>query len=109
MIVRTRVLAEAPGRVWIAVSGTLGPATEPRLRQDLHARDDAEHSEFFLDLTELRCKDGLADDALRGLFAFDCEVRFHLIGAPGPIRRCVADDPRFMLHSTVESAWGAWG
>lgn len=108
MIVRTRVLAEAPGRVWIAVSGTLGPATEPRLRQDLRARDDGERTDFFLDLTELRCTDYLPDDILRGLFAFGRDVHFHLIGAPDDIRRCVEDDPHVTPHPSVESAWDMW-
>ncbi|MDN3029237.1 hypothetical protein [Streptomyces sp. S.PB5] len=108
MIVRTRVLAEAPGRVWIAVGGTLGLATEPRLRQELRACDDGQRTEFFLDLTELRYKDELSDDTLRGLFALDHDVRFHLIGAPAEIRRRVAGDPRFTSHHGVESAWAVW-
>lgn len=47
MIVRMRILAEAPPQVWIAISGTLGPATIPRVRQGLHDRIKAGTSIFF--------------------------------------------------------------
>ncbi|MDN3029005.1 hypothetical protein [Streptomyces sp. S.PB5] len=105
---RTRVLAEDPERVWLAVSGTLGPTTGPRLRQELRARADGKRRAFFLDLTELRCGDGLQDDAVRQLFTLGPEARFHLIGAADEIRTSVANDPRFTFHSTLESAWGLW-
>lgn len=107
-MIRTRVLAEAPSRVWIAVSGTLGAATAPRPRQELRARDDGKRDEFFLDMRELRCEGEMPTDALRGLFTLDTEVRLHLIGAPAEIHACVAGDPRFTAHARMESAWKMW-
>ncbi|MGW0823134.1 hypothetical protein [Streptomyces sp. NPDC002845] len=108
MVIRTRVLAEAPSRVWIAVSGTLGAATAPRLRQKLRACDDGKRSEFFLDMRELRYEGELPADVLRELFALGTEGRFHLIGAPSEIHACFAGDPRFTPHSRLESAWKMW-
>jgi hypothetical protein len=108
MVIRTRVLAETPAQVWIAVSGTLGPTTEPRLRQELRTRDDGLHSEFYVDLRELRCGADMPAEAIRRLFAFSFDARFHLIGAPEEIRMCTAGDPHFTLHATVESAWDRW-
>lgn len=108
MVIRARVLAETSTQVWMAVSGTLGPTTEPRLRQELRARDDGQRSEFYVDLRELRCGRDMPAEAIRGLFAFSFDARFHLIGAPEEIRMCAAGDPRFTLHATVESAWGMW-
>ncbi|MDW8804742.1 hypothetical protein P1P68_08070 [Streptomyces scabiei] len=108
MVIRARVLAETSTQVWIAVSGTLGPTTEPRLREELRVRDDGQRSKFSVDLRELRCGAGRQAEAIRGLFAFSFDARFHLINAPEAIRMCAAGDPRFTLHATVESAWNMW-
>ena len=108
MVIRTRALAETPTQVWIAVSGTLGPATAPRLRQEWRARDDGQRSAFYVDLRELRCGADMPTEAMRRLFAFGFDARFHLIGAPEEIRMGAAGDPRFTLHATVESAWEMW-
>ncbi|MCT9081337.1 hypothetical protein [Streptomyces fulvoviolaceus] len=108
MIVRVRVLAEAPSRVWMAVSGTLGAATAHHVRRGLHDCVEAGTSSFFLDLRELRCTDGANGYGPRALFAVGSAVRFHLVGAPAEIRDCIDADPRFTLHSSLESAWEQW-
>lgn len=108
-VIRMRLLAEAPFRLWMAVSGTLGATTGRQLRQRPHDQVDDGHREFLLDLQELRCADGLSDDELRTLFPKDPAVRFHLIGASDRIRECVTDDPRFTLYADPESAWCQWG
>ena len=108
-VIRMRVLAEAPFRLWMAVSGTLGATTQRQLRQRLHDQVDEGHREFFLDLQELRCAEGLSDGELRALFPKDPAVRFHLIGAPECIRECVTGDPGFTLYADPESAWCQWG
>ncbi|MFG2026734.1 hypothetical protein [Streptomyces sp. NPDC048825] len=103
-----RLLAEAPFRLWMAVGGTLGGTTQRQLRQRLHDQVDDGHREFFLDLQELRCADGLSDGELRALFPKDPVARFHLIGAPDRIRESVTGDPRFTLYADPESAWCQW-
>jgi hypothetical protein len=108
MVIRTRVLAETPTQAWIAVSGTLGPTTESRLRQALRARADGPRSDFYVDLRELRCGADMPAEVIRWLFTFSLDARFHLIGAPEQIRMCTAGDPRFTLQTTVESAWNMW-
>ncbi|CAM5332405.1 hypothetical protein SAMN05428938_8126 [Streptomyces sp. KS_5] len=108
MIVRMRILAEAPPQVWIAISGTLGPATIPRVRQGLHERIKAGTSIFFLDLREVRCACETDRGGLRTLFAVGPGARFHVIGAPAEIRHSVRTDPRLTLHSRLDSAWQRW-
>ncbi|NGO07750.1 hypothetical protein G5C60_08795 [Streptomyces sp. HC44] len=103
-----RLLAEAPFRLWMAVSGTLGAITQRQLRQRLHEQVLDGHREFFLDMQGLRCADGLPDDELHTLFPEDPAAHFHLIGAPDSIRECVAGDPRFTLYAGPESAWCQW-
>ncbi|WP_344390571.1 hypothetical protein [Streptomyces vastus] len=103
-----RLLAEAPFRLWMAVSGTLGGTTQRQLRQRLHDQVDDGHREFFLDLQELRCAEGLSDGELRAVFPKDPAARFHLIGGPDRIREVVTGDPRFTLYAAPESAWCQW-
>ncbi|WP_189324185.1 hypothetical protein [Streptomyces flaveus] len=103
-----RVLAEAPFRLWMAVSGTLGVTTQRQLRQRLHDQVEDGHREFFLDLQELRCADGLFEGEPRTLFPKDPATRFHLIGAPDRIRESVTGDPRFTLYADPGSAWRQW-
>lgn len=107
-VIRMRVLAEAPFRLWMAVSGTLGATTGRQLRQRLHDQVEDGHREFFLDLQELRCADGLSEGELRPLFPKNPAARFHLIGAPGHIRESITGDPRFTLYADPESAWCQW-
>jgi hypothetical protein len=107
-IIRMRLLAEGPCRLWMAVGGTLGARTRRQLRRWLHDQVDDGYREFFLDLRELSCFDGLSADELRTLFPEHAAARFHLIGAPDPIRACATGDPRFTLHTAAESAWRHW-
>ncbi|WP_369274994.1 hypothetical protein AB5J55_38095 [Streptomyces sp. R11] len=103
-----RVLAEAPPRVWMAISGTLGPATIHPVRRGLKDRVEAGVSILFLDLRELLLTDAADRYGLRTLFAVGPPVHFHLVGAPAEIRDCVGTDPRFTLHSRLDSAWERW-
>ncbi|MFI6007531.1 hypothetical protein ACIBAG_01680 [Streptomyces sp. NPDC051243] len=103
-----RALAEAPPQVWIAVGGLLGPATQPHVRRGLHDRATAGAREFFLDLRELHCDGEMSRGGIRALFPDHPDARFHLVGAPDPVRDCVGGDPRFTVHTRLESAWNAW-
>ncbi|MCT7356580.1 hypothetical protein N4P33_31205 [Streptomyces sp. 15-116A] len=107
-VMQARVLAEAPPRVWIAVSGTLAAPARHRLHQTLRACADQGFSELFLDLRRLRYAD--VHEARRGLtmFALGSGVRCHPVGAPAEFRDHLADDPRITLHSALESAWRDW-
>jgi hypothetical protein len=91
----------------MAVSGTLGPATEHHFRQRLRDRAEAGTSHFFLDLRELRCAGPTTRNDLTALFPAGPRVRFHLVGAPAELRASVRTDPRFELHP-LEAAWNRW-
>jgi hypothetical protein len=108
MIIRMRVLAQAPSRVWIAISGTLGASTRHQLHQGLRASAELGSSELYLDLRELRCADGTIAADARDVFALGPGVRFHLVGAPAELRGWLAEAPRFIWHTDVSSAWGRW-
>ncbi|GAA3839891.1 hypothetical protein GCM10023083_84060 [Streptomyces phyllanthi] len=103
-----RVLAVAPSRVWIAVSGTLSATTRHRLHQVLRAGTGQGNRELFLDLRELRCAEGVAAEDVRSVFALGPAVRLHLIGAPTAVHDRVTGQARVTLHPDLESAWRAW-
>ena len=107
-VIRARVLAVARSRLWIAVDGTLGASTRPRLRGLLAEWAEGDLEQLFLDVTGLRCTDGMTAENLRSLFAFAPHARFHLVGASADAQTLLATDPRFVLHTDLQSAWDAW-
>ncbi|KUL43775.1 hypothetical protein [Streptomyces regalis] len=92
----------------MAVSGTLGPATEHHVRQRLSDRAKAGTYLFFLDVRDLHCAEQAARDGLMALFPVGSRVRFHLVGAPAELRASIGADPRFVLHTDLEAAWNRW-
>ncbi|KUL23244.1 hypothetical protein [Streptomyces regalis] len=108
MIVRMRVLTEAGSRVWIAVSGTLSPATQHHIQQRLHHQAATGTREFYLDLRESRCTDAVTREHVGFLFAAVPDAHFHLIAAPDAVRDGIGTDPRFTVHPHLASAWNIW-
>jgi hypothetical protein len=108
LIVRMRVLAGVASRVWIAVSGILDPGTQHHLQQRLHHRVAAGTSEFYVDLRESRCADGVTGEDIRALFASCPGADFHLVGAPDGVRDVMGTDPRFTVQPDLESVWIRW-
>ena len=99
-------------QLWIAVDGTLGASTQPRLRGLLAEWAEGDLERLFLDVKGLRCADGMTAEKLRSLFAFAPRARFHAVGACAELRTLSGTDPRseprFVLHPDLQSAWDAW-
>jgi hypothetical protein len=108
VIVRMRVLAEAPSRVWIAVSGIIGSATQHQARQRLHHHAAAGTSAFYLDLRESGCTEGMTRDDIMAVFDACPDADLHLIGAPDDILDVFRNDPRFTAYPSLQSAWNIW-
>jgi hypothetical protein len=106
--IQIRVLAVAGPRVWVAVSGTLCPATLRVLHYSLCARAVDEQTHFYLDLSGLHRDQALAAHELTGLLPAGGRLRFHVVVARESFRDPLGADARCRFHSDVASAWAAW-